>query len=294
MPDIQDWLRAHKPQWKLRQPRTEQDFFPRTLFGEEDAATEWEHNLNPQQIFAPIASYEEFSAHGALFLFGRRGTGKTALLHMLTHAINSGGSLKHYSCAVLLQPVVAELLPVFRGARLAELEETDLLSLLRLVWHWLIVSAAYIGIVQKYPQARAQESELATKFNKWIDEDSSDCDITRYLLDELFSIFKTTFENVSDGANQLALITIALRERLGNVSTRVIERQIKAIFQKQRYPALILIETEEVYQVNDRFASSVRSALIDALLEIYKHFTHSGVLAKAAFLFRDLPDSRNI
>jgi hypothetical protein len=284
MPDIQEWLREHTPEWKLRQPRAEQDFFPRTLFGEEDAATEWEHNLNPQQIFAPIASYEEFSSHGALFLFGRRGTGKTALLHMLTHAVNTGGvSSKNYTCAVLLQPVVAELLPVFRGARLAELEETDLLSLLRLVWHWLIVSAAYIGIARKYPQARAQESGLAIKFNKAIDEELSDIDVTRYLLDELFLIFKATLESAPDGANQLALITIALRERLGSLSTRVLERQIKAVFQKQKHPILVLVETEEVYQVNDRFASSVRSALIDALLDIYKHSFHSGVLAKAAF-----------
>src|SRR5215207_3218009 len=99
MPDIQEWLRNHQPKWKPRQPRAEQNFVPRPIFGEEDAAIEWEHNLKPEQIFAPIASYEEFASRGALFLFGRRGTGKTALLHMLTHHINNGGTAsKHYSC----------------------------------------------------------------------------------------------------------------------------------------------------------------------------------------------------
>lgn len=284
MSDIQDWFRSHRPQWKLRQPRAEQTLVPRPLFGEEDAATEWEHNLNPQQIFAHIASYDEFSSTGALFLFGRRGTGKTTLLHMLTHDVNTGGAaFKLYSSAVLLQPAVSELLPILRGARLAELEDTDLLSLLKLAWRWLIVSAAYIEVARKHPALRAKDSELALKINNALDDGTIGTDTTPYLVSELFLIFKIALSDIPPGANQLALTTIFLHEKLGSFSTRALEIQLTAAFKTQKRPSLVLVETEEIYRVDDRFASAIRSALIDSLLEIYNRSRHLGILAKAAF-----------
>ncbi|MEA2562745.1 MAG: hypothetical protein QOH06_4249 [Acidobacteriota bacterium] len=284
MLDIQEWLRDHKPLWKTRQARAEENLVPRPLFGEEDAATEWSHNSNPQQVFAHIASYEEFISYGALFLFGRRGTGKTALLHMVAHDINSGGAnSKNYSCAVLLQPVLVDALSVFRGARLSELKETDLLSLMRVLWHWLIVSASYIETIRRSPNIRLQNSDLADKFHKALETDLISHDLASYLLGELLLIFKSILKEIPDGANQLALTTIALREQLGTFSIRPLEIHIAEFQRKHKKPILVLVETEEVYQIDDLFASAMRSALIDSLIEIYKHYQQLGFLAKAAF-----------
>jgi len=285
MSDILQWLQEHEPEWKLRQPRPEQNFVPRPLFGEEDAATEWQHDQNPQQIFAHIASYDEFRAHAVLFLFGRRGSGKTALLHMLTHDVNTGGrSAKHYSHAVLLKPVVADLLPILRGTLIATLEDTDLLSLLRLAWHWLIISAAYIEIAQAAPGERAPGSDLADTFHQAIDSGRLFHEtLADYLLNELSLILKATLEKDTSGPNQLGLTIIDLRQRLGSISTQPLESAIRASFHRHKKPALVLIEAEEVYRIDDYFASAFRSALIDSLLEIYNQFHRNGLLAKAAF-----------
>jgi hypothetical protein len=285
MSDIQQWLKDHDPQWKNRQPRPEQNFVPRPLFGEEDADTEWQHNENPQQIFAHIASYDEFSAHAVLFLFGRRGSGKTALLHMLTHDVNTGGrGSKNYSHAVLLKPVVADLLPILRGALLATLEDTDLLSLLRLAWHWLIISAAYIEIAQVSPEERAPSSDLADRFHGAIDSGRlSNETLADYLINELYLILKAVLQVNTAGPNQLALTIIELRQRLGSISTQPLEHAILASYHKTKRPTLVLVEAEEVYRLDDYFASAFRNALIDSILEIYNRFRQFGILAKAAF-----------
>jgi hypothetical protein len=282
--DLQEWLRNHEPLWKHRQPRTEQALVPRPLFGEEDAVTEWQHSLNPQQIFAPISSYEEFRSQGALFLFGRRGTGKTAILHMLKHSVNTGGAASgYYSRAVLVQPAVKDLLPVLKGARLAELEDNELLSLLRLAWLWLIVSAAYLEIARTHPEHREHGSELAIKINRALDAGLIDDDVSEYLLAEMLSIFKAAFLEVPEGSNQLALTIIALRENFGNLAVKPLELKVTSFSRHAKQPVLILVETEEVYEVDDKFASAVRSALIDAVLDLYNRSQRIGILAKAAF-----------
>jgi hypothetical protein len=67
------------------------DLFPLKLFGQVDADTEWEDDKDKSsRLFVHTDSYEVFKDKSNLFMFGRRGSGKTALIKMFDFEINNG------------------------------------------------------------------------------------------------------------------------------------------------------------------------------------------------------------
>jgi predicted Ser/Thr protein kinase len=63
---------------------------PKHFFGQEDASAEWMDPKQSAALFFHTESYTEFKKRDCLYLFGRRGTGKTALIRMLDYESNNG------------------------------------------------------------------------------------------------------------------------------------------------------------------------------------------------------------
>lgn len=281
--DAVAWSTVHEPRWTPRQARTERTLMPKALFGEEDAANEWSQGRDPAQIFAPISSYADFKEPSALFLFGRRGTGKTALVHMLRHDVLAG-LVPPYRFAFLLQPVslVGDLLPVLRGSCLSDLDDTELIQMLRRIWHWLVVASAYVTLARRAPEERL-DGRLASVLNEIADyADADDSDVTEILTSELLAILSKSIASYDEGKNQLALVYLKIRDELGRGEIKQIESKLSSAYLKTGRLSLVLVETEEVYRLRDKCAGLIRSALIDEMLQCYSSYRRSGLLAKTA------------
>jgi len=59
------------------------------IFGESEAEVEWQKSAEDSAtVFLHTDAYTQFSKPNVLFMFGRRGTGKTAILRMTKYCIN--------------------------------------------------------------------------------------------------------------------------------------------------------------------------------------------------------------
>ena len=87
--ELRKWLSQHKGSWVARGPECSNRVeTPTPIVGEEDANTEWKQRNKPHVVFARIESFGDLQKEDTLFLFGRRGTGKTALFRMYHHQIS--------------------------------------------------------------------------------------------------------------------------------------------------------------------------------------------------------------
>jgi len=142
---------------------------PKSFFGEEDAAIEWGENPeNSANTFFHTKSYQSFQNEGALFLFGRRGTGKTAIMRMFDYEIKNN-KISDYCCSYVVNQEDAynDLAIQLRGSPLADLPENELAHFLIKKWHWVLMSSAMISVYRKYSEVDS-ENENLININKFL------------------------------------------------------------------------------------------------------------------------------
>lgn len=142
---------------------------PKAFFGEEDAAIEWGENPeNSANTFFHTKSYQNFQNEGALYLFGRRGTGKTAIIRMFDYEIKNN-KIHNYCCSSIVNQEDAynDLAIQLRGSPLADLPDNELVHFLIKKWHWVLMSSAMISVYEKY-SAIDSENENLRKIKKFL------------------------------------------------------------------------------------------------------------------------------
>ena len=113
------------------------------IIGNVDAKREWIENRHQEKLFININSYDAFTRKSTLFLFGRRGTGKTALIKMMCYEIDEK-ILKTYKYYSLIdsEQAYSDLSVQVSLSPLSQLDLKDLTIQLKTKWLWIIETAA--------------------------------------------------------------------------------------------------------------------------------------------------------
>lgn len=142
------WEQRQPPQGKLK---------VEGYLGKEDADKEWDAFSmpvapsraekardyvpmpHPEAIFTLIPAFREFSSPSVLFLYGRRGTGKTAILRMLQHTVRTGQSEDYELCWVLqTEGVHSTLCDIVTELKLEFEPKHPRLEFVASVWLWIV------------------------------------------------------------------------------------------------------------------------------------------------------------
>jgi uridine kinase len=287
--DINEWLEDHKPEWVPRIPVPPTYGMPQRFIGAEDAVSEWELDQKPINIFTPIQTYSELKEKNALYLFGRRGTGKTALIRMLDFETKQGRVEPYTSSWVCdTHPLILALTTQIRGTALAELPAAELANVLEPVWRWFIQVSAMFAVTDSSPDSLAEPLEGKS--------------LRLYLEKLLGSEWQTTRRGkLLEKMQQLmaeSLTGVTSDERPGGLAARVLKafrsdhhhRAASSLmaYLKQR-PCLVLMDAGEVYRIRDPVSSATITALIAAVYFFASDWQGVGLYAKAAFPSEILP-----
>lgn len=268
-----------------------QELTPKTFLGEPDAENEWAAQEKPVLIFLPTRAYTRFKDPDVLYLFGRRGTGKTTLLHMLRHEIRTDRN-PHYSYVWMINTEDAyhELSIQFRTSALANLPQDDIVHLLVKKWHWVLKVSAMLAVV------------IAHHENKKGTTDNDIASIVAYLRSERL-LDQETFETKFGGSPFVRLVEILTDEMkavdyapartagaIASLSKRLLggdfdraHEALVGVLKRSKKACLILIDSVERHDIRDPIAQGVMTALIQCVKQQYDDRHTSHILAKAAF-----------
>jgi hypothetical protein len=104
-----------------------------------DPARDYVPMPRPEAIFTLIPAFREFASPSALFLYGRRGTGKTAILRMLQHKVRTGQSEDYRLCWVLqTEGVHTTLCDIVTELKLDFEPKQPKVTFVASIWTWVV------------------------------------------------------------------------------------------------------------------------------------------------------------
>jgi hypothetical protein len=287
--DATEWFKQARPTWQVRTPQALADARkPSPILGDEEAAVEW--NEHPEQTlrrFVHMETYDDLRNTHSLFLFGRRGTGKTTYLNMLASEI-SKKEVPHYGTSVILQsqPLILGIAAQVRLSGLANLPQAELADAIQPVWNWIItVSAMHATIGTHEPLATepVEVKQLRAFVEKTLP--SSDVSLTDAIRDRMHDLLVTSLADVASGNAGRAFNNINQTFRSEAFSRAA--TTLDALMHKR--PCLVLLDAGDVYAVRDPIPKAAITALISCLSEFANHRNRVGIIAKAAFPSEILP-----
>ncbi|MFB0553717.1 MAG: P-loop ATPase, Sll1717 family [Phycisphaerae bacterium] len=264
---------------------------PKPILGEVDADTEWAQESEAANLFLRTESYETFTQPNFIFLFGRRGTGKTAMMRMLKYEVTNGHN-SYYSYAHLLSQEDAyhQLATHLRMSPLSTLPQPELVYQLTNKWRWVIMLSAMTAVVKAHKDTKVAE------------QDPDIAVIKKYLTHSIPDTVKTiTAESeTSPLSSVLAVVTDELDAvdysptRVGSALIKITRRlfspdyeqacqALSRIIKKSHKACVVMVDSIELYNLRDSVAQAVTTALMDAAYRMYGSSQNNGVVVKVAF-----------
>lgn len=258
---------------------------PKDFFGEEDAEIEWQQPENSASIFLHTDSYENFKEENCLYLFGRRGTGKTSIMRMFNHEVNKG-LIPPYSVSIVLDQEDAyhELSMQLRGSPFGELPTDELIHFLVKKWEWVITTHAMAAIVNKRSNHGEIDDNVRILKNYLCNEGV--CDITHNKCRPWNKIKSVVTKNLEDIGYETIKLGLAITKISSQILNPDFERAKQALYDtiaKYNEYCVVLIDSIELYNLYDHISSSVVTALIEAVRRFFAARNSRRILAKAAF-----------
>jgi hypothetical protein len=259
---------------------------PINFFGEEEAKFEWEQPEVSAEVFLHTSSFDHFKKDECLFLFGRRGTGKTAIVRMLDWEINEELNKEFkYSYIIDQEEAYNELAIQMRGSPIGELPNTELVHFLKKKWKWLIITSAMIGVVKKNTEKIENDDNLII-IAKYLREMSL-LDQRHYSLE---TIWRRLTDVIEDNLHKIEYSPIKLGLAIANIAKSIFsedyqhaESALQNFLSREKSSCLVLIDSIEQYRLNDKISSAVITSLIETVRLIYGKKLSRRILAKAAF-----------
>lgn len=296
--------------------------------GATDAEREWTSmRERVERFFFPVRWYEDFISRDKCYLFGRRGTGKTAIIRMLDFKANAG-AVENYLCSHAIGPtsdyldaISSSIKQIADFEKLPEQEKKKAISQIRAAmrekWRWIIDIAAMIGIVRwankmgidkghpdlppifKYLRLMRINLELCYAEGVSVSGGKVLFELVERALrprklDKMLASVKLGFRG--SGVYSEANVRLGL-DRVGRTLRRYIDspRREDALSAVKRFtdnykdkagmrrPGLVIIESPDTLNVDDKLASVVVGALFDVVYDYSKEWPDSGITAKLAF-----------
>jgi hypothetical protein len=133
--------------WETQeQPEDFLGFTPEKIIGEADSHDEWsEEQEEPVSKFVHTDSYRSVCDKGTLFVFGRRGTGKSAILQMLNYEINNKENSTYDNSVIIKKDeTFRSFASQIRNSPLLGSPMEELTHKLKGKWSWVIkISGMY-------------------------------------------------------------------------------------------------------------------------------------------------------
>ena len=270
--------------WIRQNPElVRQSITPKPFLGEENATDEWAQERKPVETFLHTSSYETFKRDDCLYLFGRRGTGKTAMIHMLQYEVRAG-RIPHYKYAEIIDEEDAyhELsINVRRTDPLSQLPQDDLVYLLTKKWVWILNLSAMVAVVKAEYKEHKADKDLST-IAKYL-QNQNLLDFSTNPIKRLSKIITEEFEAVDNATIKAATAFVKIINRLYAPDYEQAQKALVQFLKKSKSGCLVMVDSIQLYNLQDDIAEAVVTALIEATLRIYSIREANHILVKVAF-----------
>jgi hypothetical protein len=255
--------------------------------GHVDANSEWNDEDKSSRLFVHTKSFDTFKEKSNLFLFGRRGTGKTAIIKMLNHQINEGHYKNIYTLAKIInqEDNFYKLTLELRSSS-QDYSYNELVHILKDKWLWIIYTSAMINIIEENQKNAKTDPNLKVIFDYLSKNQllkSSDIIIPSSPISKAIDAFSKNLENANNTSVKVGVAILRAMKELK--STEYVEALQKAInyLTKNKQVCLLLIDSQELYDFKDDISRAAMSGLMDAVLEVFNNSFQYCIYAKAAF-----------
>lgn len=278
-----------------KRPSTSFDrsLIPQSLLGEASAAADWHHGLVDHDLFVRIDTYEKFKEEAILFVFGRRGTGKTALVKMLQHDARRDRVRPYVaSWTIDQEEAFYGLAAQVRLTALASIKPVELQQWLAKAWSWMITTCGMQAVVyqagRRPPGIDAHAEELST-LRKYLadygllhgaDADGNDTNVLALLLRVVAE--EVAGSNGSSAADGLRLLS-RLEARLMTKGFEAARAALQRVATKLEGYILVLIDSLDQYNIDDDVSRTVLSSLMLTANRMYEERVSRRLLVKVAF-----------
>jgi hypothetical protein len=278
------WADSHVADWVRRNPKNVSTVEPAALLGEVDADTEWNSDIKPVQLFVHTPTYENVKRVDLLYLFGRRGTGKTAVFRMLQHEAREGLLHDIAFCWIVQSDKIKEKLIDLLGSDvLGALTPAGLMNLSRLLWAWFFRVSSMLSVVHSDPRAEWHHSDLQTlrtflKFTKLEGLPERGL-LTAAVADRAASHLREALRK----ARTAQEVSSLLADELNAADYLEADIALDRLLSHTRGYSLVAVDAGEVYDVRDPATLALMDGLIDAVRVSYQNRALARVVGKAAF-----------
>jgi energy-coupling factor transporter ATP-binding protein EcfA2 len=266
-------------------------FTPKKIIGEVDSHAEWSSEREEESAskFVHTDSYRTVCEKSTLFVFGRRGTGKSAILQMLNFEINQK-KIKTYSNSIMInqEDVYHGLAIQLRNSPLCDLPLIELIHTIKEKWNWVIKVSGMFSIYE--------DSSISTSEKQKIKGYLSSLSIIKNNgQSSKFKPFKFVTDTFAEELDRVDCLPTKLGAAIFRISKRLFtpdfedaEEEMYELLKSKKKTILVLIDSIERYNIKDKVSESVAVGLIDSLLKLYNE-SDRGLYAKAFFPSEIIP-----
>ena len=282
--DLTEWLTTHHASWVKRPQRLVGDLRPTPYLGDGVTANEWLANPDSPVLFTHIESYDSLKEPDTLFLFGRRGTGKSELLQMLQFQVRTRRVKDYGSAWVLLSDVLSDKLSLLvNSSSLAALSNREKVRLLANCWQWLFGVGAMAGAIaqQRY---HGNGSTVSPRLSAYVDctidgktDNAKDFSVwAAKKLSKLILDVQPDGGGAEQNARWVHNIESALESAAFLEAAEAARAFVGHDFQ------LVMLDGDEVFQTTESVVWELHTALIQFVSEAYTERNQTRIVAKAA------------
>lgn len=246
------------------------------IFGALDANVEWTNPKHSAATFFKSETYSDFILPSSLFLFGRRGTGKTSLLRMLDYETNFNNTTPYYHSAIIDSERNFHNLSIqFRDEVFEQLPRATFMYQVQQKWEWIIWVSAMVSINKTGHRS-------CDKITKYLDSEGlSDSSSSKNILQNLARKIEDSLNESDSPVTQTGRVLAQLIRKLFSPSFEEAKKELLNIINEIKKPLLVLVDSIEEYEIHDSVYEGITSALIQTAYEFYtKH--RSSICVKVA------------
>lgn len=250
------------------------------------AESEWKDDpYNARKQFIAINSYSEFAEPSSVLLIGRIGTGKTSILNNLEFLINNGEDKRYkFVTKINSDKHFFELSRSIRLSDFSELLYAELEVYLKDKWSWLIHVAAMLELYNNHEELCNDIKKYLTQ-HELIDSDSS----MAFAID----IFLEGLAELDNSVGRGAIILNRVIKTLYSPSYTAACKELYKIL-KEKGSLLILVDTINNYNIDDKISLAIVSSLYNVAVEITDSHQKNNILVKMALPSEIMPHLINL
>lgn len=259
------------------------------ILGSVDARDEWTENKKPEEVFIHIKSYKAFIEKSTLFLFGRRGTGKTSIIRMLCYEIEENKLKDYHYCSLIdSEKAYSDLSIQIQFGPYLELEFKDLANELKDKWLWIIEVSAMQTIIKK-DQISINENNDLMAIQSFLESENISPLTKRRKKDvlnpmkKLSELIAIEFSKISNPKIQLGAAIYNLTSRCFTADYATACRALYNYLEQKAATCLVIIDSIEPYSSDSIVFKALTTSLIETSLDLYSDNNKHSVICKVAF-----------